>query len=94
MPKEKDLYVKLQIPKILYRQTVDQWMFAYVHGYRHISPIPILQVKAGIEAFMVDFGLEEDYYPVDSAVVTFFRMYGESKEIVKIKKYDCNTKRN
>ena len=80
MPKEKGLYTRLEIPKLLYRQTIDQWMFAYVHGYRHTSAIPVLQVKAGIIKFMEDFGLSEDDFPVESAIVTFYRMLREARD--------------
>lgn len=85
MPKRKGLYQNLEIPKLLYRQTIDQWMFAYVHGYRHVSSIPVLQVKAGIEHFMEDFGLGEDDYPLDSAIVAFFRMKKEARELPELK---------
>lgn len=85
MPKRKGLYVNLNIPKLLQKQTIDSWMFAYVIGYRHVSPIPILQVKAGIEHFMEDFGLEEDDFPLDSAIVAFFRMMKEAKELPELK---------
>jgi hypothetical protein len=79
MPKEKGLYSTLNIPKLLYRQTVDQWMFAYVHGYSDNSLIPVLQITAGIKAFMRRYGLEEDDYPVGSAIITFYRMLGEAR---------------
>jgi hypothetical protein len=94
MPKRKELYNTMNIPRLLYRETIDNWMFAYVHGYRHISQLPVLQVKAGIEQFMLDFGLTEDDYPVDSAITTFYRMLGEVRQIENIKMYDSSKKRN
>lgn len=75
MPKDKGLYV--DIPKLLKRQTIDVLMLGYVLGYRHSSIFKVLQVKKGIEAFMIDTGLGEDDYPLDSAIVTFYRMFKE-----------------
>lgn len=75
MPKQKGLYIDL--PKLLIRETIDKLMLGYVLGYRHISPIRVLQVKKGIEMFMEDMKLSEEDYPLDSAIVTFYRMLSE-----------------
>ena len=75
MPKDKGLYVHL--PRLLKRQAVDLLMLGYVMGYRHVSPIPVLQIRKGIQKFMEDMGLGEDDYPLDSAIVTYYRMLGE-----------------
>jgi hypothetical protein len=75
MPKNKGLYVNL--PKLLKRQAIDLIMLGYVMGYRHVSPIPVLQIRKGIKLFMDDMGLSEDDYPLDSAIVTYYRMLKE-----------------
>ena len=54
MPRTKGLYADL--PKLLRRQAVDLIMLGYVMGYRHVSPIPVLQIKKGLEHFMEDMG--------------------------------------
>lgn len=75
MPKNKGLYVNL--PRLLKRQAVDLIMLGYVMGYRHVSAIPVLQIRKGIQLFMEDMGLSEDDYPLDSAIVTYYRMLKE-----------------
>jgi hypothetical protein len=79
MPKEKGLYKSLDISKILYRTTIDHFMFAHVIGYSKNSLIPVLQVTAGIRSFMDTFGFEEDDYPLNSAIITFYRMLEEAR---------------
>ena len=83
MPREKGLYVHL--PRLLKRQAVDLMMLGYVMGYRHTSPIPVLQIKRGIEKFKEDMGFSEDDYPLQSAIVTYDRMLDEYN---KMKIYD------
>lgn len=92
MPPVKGLYVHL--PKLLQRQAVDLLMLGFVMGYRHKSPIPVLQIKAGIEKFMADMGLSEDDYPFETARVTFYRMLGEYYEFNNFDKKVCNDKSN
>jgi hypothetical protein len=90
MPREKGLYVHL--PRLLKRQAVDLMMLGYVMGYRHTSPIPVLQIKRGIEKFKEDMGFSEDDYPLQSAIVTYYRMLDEYN---KMKIYDkSDTKRH
>jgi hypothetical protein len=75
MPKDKGMYVNL--PKLLKRQAIDLIMLGYVMGYRHVSSIPVLQIRKGIQLFMSDMNLSEDDYPLESAVVTYYRMLKE-----------------
>ena len=90
MPREKGLYVHL--PRLLKRQAVDLLMLGYVMGYRHKSPLPVLQIKTGIEHFKEDMGFSEDDYPLQSAIVTYYRMLDEYN---KMKIYDkSDTKRH
>ena len=84
MPKVKGLYVSL--PKLLTRQAVDIMMLGYVMGYSDSCTIPILQIKKGIEKFMKKMDLSEDDYPLDSAIVTYYRMIGEYNNFVKYNK--------
>jgi len=84
MPKDKGLYVHL--PRLLKRQAIDLIMLGYVMGWRHVSPIPVLQIRKGIEHFMEDMGLGEDDYPLESAVTTYYRMLGEYN------KFNCDDK--
>jgi len=58
-------------------------MLGYVLGYRNISPIRILQVKKGIQAFLEDIGCSEDEYPLESAVRTFYVLLDEYREFVE-----------
>lgn len=87
MPRVKGLYADL--PKLLRRQAVDLIMLGYVMGYRHVSPIPVLQIKKGLEHFMEDMGLSEDDYPLESAMVTYYRMLKEYNKF----NYGSNKKR-
>ena len=90
MPKEKGLYVHL--PRLLKRQAVDLIMLGYVMGYRHVSAIPVLQIKKGIEEFKKDMNFSEEDYPLQSALVTYYRMLDEYN---KMKEYDkSDTKRH
>jgi len=79
MPKEKELY--LCVPRLLRKETLDRLMLGYVLGYRNISPIRILQVRAAIKQFIDDFELTEDDFPLDSAVVRFYNLYSDLNEM-------------
>ena len=87
MPKEKGMYVNL--PRLLRRQTVDILMLGYVIGYSKNAPIPILQIRKGIVKFMEEMSLSEDEYPIESAVVTYYRML---REYNSFKKYHESNK--
>lgn len=89
MPKQKGLYIDL--PRLLVRETIDKLMLGYVLGYRNISPIRVLQVTKGIKSFMEDMQLTEEDYPLDSAIVTFYRMLNEYNSFKDDKSY---TQRN
>ena len=73
MPKEPELY--LSMPRLLTRRTMDHLLLGYVLGYRHSSPLPVLQVRAAIEKFIEDFQIQEDEYPFDSMVRNFYKIY-------------------
>ena len=96
MPKIKEVYVNL--PKLLRCEAFDHIMLGYVLGYRHISPLKVLQVKKAIEEFIMDFELSEDDFPLDSAIVRFYNKYNDlsdfpTKEIgQKWIKYQRNDK--
>jgi hypothetical protein len=78
MSRSKGFYRELDISKILYRTTIDHFMFSHVIGYSKNSLIPVLQVTAGIRSFMETWRLSEDGYPLNSAIITFYRMYEEA----------------
>ena len=77
MPNERPLEGSL--PKLLTRETMDRLMLGYVLGFRHISPLKVLQVKAAIEEFKNDLGLSEDEFPLQSAIVRFYSLYDDFK---------------
>lgn len=81
MPKERGLY--LNLPRLLTRQTMDAILLGYVLGYRHCSPLQILQVRAAIEKFIEDFDLSEDDYSFDSAITRFYSLYDDLHEYTK-----------
>ena len=81
MPKERGLY--LNMPRLLTRQTMDHLLLGYVIGYRHISPVSVLQVRAAVEKFIEDFELSEDDYPYDSMLSSFYRLYDDLSEYNK-----------
>jgi hypothetical protein len=82
MPRTKGLYTDL--PKLLQRQTVDTLMLGYVIGWSKRSTFPVLQIKNGVESFMREMNITEDEYPLESAIVTYYRML---KEYNSFKKY-------
>ena len=75
MPRTKGLYTDL--PKLLQRQTVDTLMLGYVIGWSKRSTFPVLQIKNGVESFMKEMNITEDEYPLESAIVTYYRMLRE-----------------
>lgn len=75
MPKERGLY--LNLPRLLTRQTMDHILLGYVIGYRHISPLNVLQVRAAVEKFIDDFQLSEDDYPFDTILRNFYKIYDD-----------------
>ena len=77
MPKENQF--ELSIPKLLTRQAIDIMMIGYILGYRHISVLKILQVKAAIKEFLTDLNISEDEYPLDVAVMRFYRAWEDFK---------------
>lgn len=79
MPKDKGLY--LNLPKLLTRQTVDIGMLFYVIGYRHKSPLKLLQVHDGIKDFMEDMQFSEDEFPLDSAITRFYSLYFDLQQM-------------
>ena len=78
MPKERGIYSNL--PKLLTRQTMDHILLGYVLGYRHISPIGILQVRAAIQKFIEDFRITEDECGFDTVIQNFYRIYDDLNE--------------
>lgn len=81
MPKERGLY--LNLPKLLTRQTMDLILLGYVLGYRHSSPLGVLQVRSAVEKFIEDFQLSEDEYSFDSAITRFYNLYYDLNEYIK-----------
>lgn len=82
MPKERGLY--LNLPRLLTRQTMDHILLGYVIGFRHISPLLILQVRAAVEKFIEDFQISEDDYPLDSMLRNFYKIYDDLSEYQKL----------
>ena len=78
MPKETGFNHNL--PRLITRQTLDHILLGYVLGYRHISPLSVLQVRAAIEKFIEDFELSEDEFPFDSVISRFYIIYEDLNE--------------
>lgn len=93
MPKKKGIYVDL--PKLLYRDTIDKLLLGYVLGFRNRNVLQVLEVREACKQFMEDFNLGEDDYPLDTAISTFYRLF---KEYITLRHQrndsNCNTKRN
>lgn len=81
MPKTKGIYANL--PKLLYRDTVDKILFGYVMGFRHRNQLQILEIKAACEQFLEDMELSECDYSLENAMQTFYRMHIVYGEFVK-----------
>ena len=81
MPKERGIY--LNLPKLLTRHSMDLILLGYVIGYRHISPLSVLQVRAAVEKFIEDFGFSEDEFSFDSALTRFYCLYDDLNEYNK-----------
>lgn len=76
MPKEKQVLKPIQR---LYRSNgIDQIMFGWVCGIRLM--IPSANIKDIIEKFMDYNDLDENEYPLESAMTTFQRMWNFYKE--------------
>lgn len=71
MPKRKKYYI--DIPKLLLYDTLDKLMFGYVMCGRRT--LPSASLKMLVEAFMEDYNLCEDDYPVEQALQTWYRMF-------------------
>ena len=65
---------------------MDHLLLGYVIGYRHISPLGVLQIRAAIHQFAQDFDLSEDDYPLDSALSRFYTLYDDLAEYDKADK--------
>jgi len=79
MPKQRGIY--LNLPQLLTRQTIDHIMLGYVIGYRHTSKVgDVLQVRAAVDKFREDFGINEDEYSFDSMIRNFYKIYGNLSE--------------
>lgn len=81
MPKETGFSHNL--PRLITRQTLDHILLGYVLGYRHISPLGVLQVRAAIEKFIEDFELSEDEFSFDSALTRFYALYDDLNDYHK-----------
>jgi hypothetical protein len=79
MPKTKGIYVDL--PKLLYRDTIDKILLGYVLGFRNRNVLKILEVREACKDFMADLNLTEEDYSLDTAVNCFYRMFNEYKQI-------------
>lgn len=92
MPKKKGIYVDL--PKLLYRDTIDKLLLGYVLAFRNRNVLKILEVREACKEFMVDFNLTEEEYSLDTMVNCFYRMFNEYKQIREYNENHSNTKRN
>lgn len=70
---------------------MDHLLLGYVLGYRHISPLSVLQIRAAVEKFIEDFEISEDDYPFDSMLRNFYKIYDDLTEFEK-QRVDRNDK--
>lgn len=70
MPKIKEIY-KLTA-KIYRHQTIDNWLFGYMIALRNVNRD--ISLKASLEMFAKDFGLEEDDFPLESMIQKWYNM--------------------
>ena len=69
----KENKAKADIPRFYKRQTFDNLLYGYVNGIQR--GLPSISVSSAIDHFMLDFGLHEDIYPKQSALVVYYRCY-------------------
>jgi hypothetical protein len=73
MPKKKGIYANL--PKLIYRDSIDKILFGYVMGFRNRNELQILEIKAACEQFLEDMEISECEYSLENAMQTFYRMH-------------------
>lgn len=71
MPKKKKYYVNL--PKLILYEALDLLMFSYIMGMQRGMPSATL--KKCMELFIDDYNLNEDNYPMEQALQTWYRMH-------------------
>ena len=76
MAREKDVLKPIQ--RLYKCNSIDMMMFGWVTGIRRF--IPSAQINDTIEAFIVYYGLTENEYPFESALVTYGRLWNYYKE--------------
>jgi len=69
--------IKNTIPKIYRRQTLDCWLFGYVIGQQQISGHNNFNITKCLLDFQKSFGLSEDEFPLDTALMSWYRMSKE-----------------
>ena len=72
MPRVKGMFVNL--PRLLRKNAVNLIMLGYVMGFSKNAPIPILQIRKGVKKFTEEMDLSEDDFPLESAMVEYYRM--------------------
>lgn len=80
MPKKKKFYIDL--PKMVLFDTLDNSMFGYVLGMQRA--MPSVSRRKCIELFMEDYNLNEDNYPLEQAMQTWYRMMEAYRKFRKI----------
>lgn len=84
MPKRKKYYI--DFPKLLLYEAFDHLMFSYILGMQRGMPSATL--KKCMELFMEDYNLNEDNYPMEQALQTWYRMFKSYVIFRKLDKYE------
>jgi len=79
MPRDKKFYI--DIPKMYRYDTIDKLMFGYIMGIQ--DGMPSLTLKRGMEMFMDKYNLDEDNYPMEQGLQTWYRMFESYREYRK-----------
>jgi hypothetical protein len=70
MPKPKR--IDLDLKKIFRHQKLDDFMFNYVIGIKR--GLPAITLEQAINEFMNHYGLQEEEYPLQTSIQTYYTM--------------------
>ena len=79
MPRIKKYYVDL--PKLILYDALDKLMFGYVMGIQ--DGMPSLSLKRSMEMFMDKYNLNEDNYPLEQGLHTWYKMFESYRDFRK-----------
>lgn len=73
--------IRAQIPALYQRSALNLSLYAFVRGVR--AALPTVSVKDAVFLFMEEYGLTEELFNSDSAIVAFHEMNREIKGHIK-----------